>query len=139
MIARNTVFQAELIEQTVLPPYLHTIMTPTPCDKHQVRESRQESACNRSSSTASAITGHSTVRPLLATRVAGCGSTVPHPQPQFRKLRRRCGSRSPHQKRTREDGCNCTAKRTISILRELRNGATATRDRGVRAAPRRRN
>jgi len=49
------------------------------------------------------------------------------------------GSRSPHQKRTPEDGCNCPAKRTKSILRDLRNGATATRDRGVRAAPRRRS
>ena len=49
------------------------------------------------------------------------------------------GSRSPHQKRTREDGCNCPAKRTKSILRDLRYGATATRDRGVRAAPRRRS
>ena len=34
-------------------------------------------------------------------------------------------------------GCNCPAKRTKTILRDLRNGSTATRDRGVRAAPRR--
>ncbi len=38
------------------------------------------------------------------------------------------GSRSPHQKWISEDGCNCPAKRTKSILRDLRNGATATRD-----------
>jgi hypothetical protein len=47
------------------------------------------------------------------------------------------GSPSPQERRTCEDGCNCPAKRTKSIPRDLRNGATATRDRGVRAAPHR--